>query len=133
MCTVRLLLLRMLNQCLRKLSHSHDLASVPRTSGNVKLLLPPRQSRGNSHFGLAFQPIKLKSPPGISPSFPSEISSLEAAKDFVNAHLDASKRDVLRWHLVIGALNGGEGSFTNVQLVLRNALDEEGGLLTETA
>jgi hypothetical protein len=36
---------------------------------------------------LAFQPIKLKSPPGISPSFPSEISSLEAAKDFVNAHL----------------------------------------------
>jgi hypothetical protein len=53
MCTVRLLLLRMLNQCLRKLSHSHDLASVPRTSGNVKLLLPPRQSRGNSHFGLA--------------------------------------------------------------------------------
>jgi hypothetical protein len=22
------------------------------TSGNVKLLLPPRQSRGNSHFGL---------------------------------------------------------------------------------
>ena len=77
---------------------------------------------------LAFQPIKLRSPPGISPPFPSEISSLEAAKDFVNEHLEASKRDVLRWHLVIGALNGGEGSFTNVQLVLRNALDEEGWL-----
>src|SRR6516225_5637458 len=26
------------------------------TSGNVKLLLPPRQSRGNSHYGLADKP-----------------------------------------------------------------------------
>src|SRR6516162_8148604 len=26
---------------------------VDPTSGNVKLLLPPRQSRGNSHYGLA--------------------------------------------------------------------------------
>jgi hypothetical protein len=32
------------------------------------------------------------------------------------------------WRLTIAALNGDPGSYTNVQLVLRNALDEEGWL-----
>jgi len=77
---------------------------------------------------LPFNPIKLKSPPGVSPPFPSAIDSIEAAKDFVSAHLDASKRNTLRWHLAIGALDGGEGSYTNAQLVMLNALDEEGWL-----
>jgi hypothetical protein len=77
---------------------------------------------------LPFEPLKLKSPPGVSPPFPSEIRSRQAAKDFVNAHLDAPKRDTLRWHLATVALNDGQGSYTNVQLVLRNALDEEGWL-----
>jgi hypothetical protein len=53
---------------------------------------------------LPFEPIKLKSPSGASPPF------------------------TLRWRLAIAALNGGPGSYTNVQLVLRNALDEEGWL-----
>jgi hypothetical protein len=76
---------------------------------------------------LPFEPIKLKSPSGASPPFPSEIRSIQAAKDFVIAHVDVPKRDTLRW-LAIAALNGGPGSYTNVQLVLRNALDEEGWL-----
>jgi hypothetical protein len=77
---------------------------------------------------LPFEPIKLKSPPGVSPPFPSEIRSIQAAKDFVDAHIDAPKRNTLRWHLAIGALNGGEGSYANAQLVMRNALAEEGWL-----
>jgi hypothetical protein len=77
---------------------------------------------------LPFEPIKLKSLPGVSPPFPSEIRSIQAAKDFVDAHIDAPKRTTLRWHLTIGALNGGEGSYANAQLVMRNALDEEGWL-----
>jgi hypothetical protein len=75
-----------------------------------------------------FEPIKLKSPPGASPPFPSEIRSIQAAQDFVNTHVDVPKRDTLRWRLAIAALNGDPGSYTNVQLVLRNALDEEGWL-----
>jgi hypothetical protein len=78
--------------------------------------------------GLPFESIKLKSPPGVSPPFPSEIRSIQAAKDFVDAHIDAPKRNTLRWHLAIGALNGSEGSYANAQLVMRNALDEEGWL-----
>jgi hypothetical protein len=35
---------------------------------------------------LPFQPIKLKSPPGVSPPFPSEICSIPVVKDFVNAY-----------------------------------------------
>jgi hypothetical protein len=31
---------------------AHDSEFCPWTSGYVKLLLPPRQSRGNSYFGL---------------------------------------------------------------------------------
>ena len=77
---------------------------------------------------MPFEPIKLNSPPGASPPFPSEIRSIQAAKDFVIAHVDVPKRDALRWRLAIAALNGGPGSYTNVQLVLRNALDEEGWL-----
>ena len=77
---------------------------------------------------LRFEPIKLKSPPSVSPPFPPEIDSIQAAKDFVSAHVDASKRDTLRWHLAIGALDGGEGSYANAQLVMLNALDEEGWL-----
>jgi len=46
----------------------------------------------------------------------------------VDRHLDAERRNTLRWHLAIGALDGGEGSHTNVQLVMLNALDEEGWL-----
>jgi len=49
---------------------------------------------------LPFEPIKLKSLPGVSPPFPSEIRSIQAAKDFVDAHIDAPKRNTLRWHLV---------------------------------
>jgi hypothetical protein len=75
-----------------------------------------------------FEPIKLKSSPGVSPPFPSEIDSIQAAKDFVNAHIDASKRNTLRWRLAIQALDGGEGSYANAQLVMLNALDEEGWL-----
>ena len=75
-----------------------------------------------------FEPIKLKSPPGVSAPFPSEIDSIQAAKDFVNAHIDASKRNTLRWYLAIGALEGGEGSYANVKLVMLNALEEEGWL-----
>jgi hypothetical protein len=75
-----------------------------------------------------FEPIKLKSPPGVTPPFPSEIRSIQAAKDFVDVHVDAAKRNTLRWCLAIGALNGGPGAYTNVQLVIRNALDEEGWL-----
>ena len=30
------------------------------TSGYVKLLLPPRQSRGNSHFGLGFGRLRIR-------------------------------------------------------------------------
>ena len=77
---------------------------------------------------LPFQPIKLKSPPGTSPPVPSRIDSIEAARNFVDRHLDAERRNTLRWHLAIGALDGGEGSHTNVQLVMLNALDEEGWL-----
>jgi hypothetical protein len=79
---------------------------------------------------LPFEPIKLKTPPAVSPPFPSEIRSIQAAKDFVDAHIDAPKRNTytLRWHLAIGALNGGEGSYANAQLVMRNALAEEGWL-----
>ena len=76
----------------------------------------------------AFEPIKLKSLPGVSPPFPSEICSIQTAKDFVDAHIDAPKRNTLHWHLAIGALNGGEGSYANAQLVMRNALAEEGWL-----
>jgi hypothetical protein len=46
----------------------------------------------------------------------------------VNTYVDVPKRDTLRWRLTIAALNGDPGSYTNVQLVLRNALDEEGWL-----
>jgi hypothetical protein len=77
---------------------------------------------------LPFEPIKLNSPPGASPPFPSEIRSIQDAKDFVNTYVDVPKRDTLRWRLTIAALNGDPGSYTNVQLVLRNALDEEGWL-----
>jgi hypothetical protein len=77
---------------------------------------------------LRFELIKLNSPPGASPPFPSEIRSIQDAKDFVNAYVDVPKRDTLRWRLAIAALNGDPGSYTNVQLVLRNALDEEGWL-----
>ena len=77
---------------------------------------------------LPFEPIKLRSPPGVLPPFPSEIGSVEAAKDFVNKHVDASKRNTLRWYLAIGALEGGEGSYANVKLVMLNALEEEGWL-----
>ena len=77
---------------------------------------------------LPFEPIKLKYLPDASPPFPSEIRSIQAAKDFVDAYIDAPKRNTLRWHVAIGALNGGEGSHANAQLVIRNALDEEGWL-----
>jgi hypothetical protein len=77
---------------------------------------------------LPFAPIKLKSPPDASPPFPSEIRSIQDAKDFVNTYVDVPKRNTLRWRLTIAALNGDPGSYTNVQLVLRNALDEEGWL-----
>ena len=77
---------------------------------------------------MPFESIKLNSPPGASPPFPSEIRSIQAAKDFVITHIDVPKRDTLRWRLAIAALNGGPESYTNVQLVLRNALDEEGWL-----
>jgi hypothetical protein len=59
---------------------------------------------------LPFEPIKLKSPPGASPPFPSEIRSIQAAKDFVIAHVDVPKRDALRWRLAIAALNGVQGA-----------------------
>jgi hypothetical protein len=75
-----------------------------------------------------FKLIKLKSPRGASPPFPPEIRSIQAAKNFVSAYIHAPKRSTLRWRLAIGALNGGEGSYLNAQLVLRNALDEEGWL-----
>ena len=77
---------------------------------------------------LPFEPIRLKSPPGVSPPFPSEIRSIQAAKDFVDAYIDPQKRNILRWHLAIGALNSDEGSYANAQLVMCNALDEEGWL-----
>jgi hypothetical protein len=76
---------------------------------------------------LPFEPIKPNSPPGASPPFPSEVRSIQDAKDFVNTYVDVPKRDTLRWRLTIAAL-GDPGSYTNVQLVLRNALDEEGWL-----
>ena len=75
-----------------------------------------------------FEPIKLKSPPGVSPPFPREIGSIQAAKDFVNTHVDVLRRDTLRWHLAIEALNAGQGTTTNAQLVITNALAEEGWL-----
>jgi hypothetical protein len=77
---------------------------------------------------LPFERIKLKSPPGLSPPLPREIDSIEAAREFVNTHLDAAMRNTLRWHLAIGALDGGEGCYANAQLVMLNALDEEGWL-----
>jgi hypothetical protein len=43
---------------------------------------------------LPFEPIKLKSLPGVSPPFPSEIHSIQAAKDFVDAHIDAPLKRV---------------------------------------
>jgi len=76
---------------------------------------------------LPFKPIRLKSPPDVSPPFPSE-TSIQAAKDFVDAYIDAQKRNRLRWHLAIGALNSGEGSYANAQLLMCSALDEEGWL-----
>jgi hypothetical protein len=36
---------------------------------------------------LPFEPIKLNSPPGASPPFPSEIRSIQDAKDFVNTYV----------------------------------------------
>jgi hypothetical protein len=42
---------------------------------------------------LPFEPIMLKSPPGASTPFPSEIRSIQAAKDFVNTYVDVPKRD----------------------------------------
>jgi hypothetical protein len=77
---------------------------------------------------LPFEPIRLKSPPGVKPQFPPEIRSIQAAKDFVDAYIDAQKRNTLRWHLAIGALNSGQGSNANAQLVMCNALAEEGWL-----
>jgi hypothetical protein len=34
---------------------------------------------------LPFEPIKPNSPPGASPPFPSEVRSIQDAKDFVNS------------------------------------------------
>lgn len=75
---------------------------------------------------LPFALINLKSPSGISPPFPSRITSMQAAREFVDTYVDAPRRNTLRWHLAITALNAGEGSCANAELVMRNALYEEG-------
>jgi hypothetical protein len=39
----------------RRVGQHHDFRPGGSTAGYVKLLLPPRQSRGNSYFGLAYR------------------------------------------------------------------------------
>src|ERR1700730_6048782 len=52
------------------------------TAGYVKLLLPPRQSRGNSHWGLGFKLNRMPAPWSMRPDMPSKRteSSLEVAR-----------------------------------------------------
>ena len=52
---------------------------VDPTSGNVKLLLPPRQSRGNSHYGLVMR------------AFAEELKSAQAKYDLMCSKSIASR------------------------------------------
>jgi hypothetical protein len=78
-----------------------------------------------------FKLIKLKKTPAGSPrTFPSEISTAQAAIEFVNS-LDPETRGKLHWRVVASVLNGlaaGQGSFDQAGRALRHALATEGWL-----
>src|SRR6516162_7077423 len=71
---------------------------VDPTSGNVKLLLPPRQSRGNSHYGLArtLAPYNGSANTGAIPNGVSNVSELVG--DFTNPILKPEAAEVVKQH-----------------------------------
>ncbi len=76
-------------------------------------------------------PIRLKTPPGVSPPFPSRISSVKAAIEFVNSHVEPARRSEFYWKVAIIALDAvanGRGSFVHARAAMHNALTTEGWL-----
>jgi hypothetical protein len=78
-----------------------------------------------------FMPIKLKkAPPGLAPTFPSEIRTAQAAIKFVNS-LDPKTRAKLHWRLAasaLAALDTGairQGAYDRANKAMRNALATE--------
>jgi hypothetical protein len=68
------------------------------TAGYVKLLLPPRQSRGNSHWGLAFKNTFLDSDP-VSVEQPLPYALAKACtKTAIAAHSNLPTRASRRVH-----------------------------------
>jgi hypothetical protein len=81
-----------------------------------------------------FMPIKLKkAPPGLAPTYPSEIRTAQAAIKFVNS-LDPKTRATLHWKLAasaLAALDTGairQGAYDRANKAMRNALTTEGWL-----
>jgi hypothetical protein len=76
-----------------------------------------------------FKLIKLRRPAGAT--FPSEISTPQAAVGFVNS-LDPETRAKLHWRVAASALNGvatRQGSFDQAGRAMRHALAQEGWLV----
>jgi hypothetical protein len=78
-----------------------------------------------------FMPIKLKkAPPGLAPTYPSEIRTAQAAIKFVNS-LDPKTRAKLHWKLAasaLAALDTGairQGAYDRANKAMRNALATE--------
>ena len=66
---------------------------------------------------LPFEPIKLNSPPGASPPFPSEIRSIQEAKNFVNTLVSASVMCPAFGHQhMIGRPPTGKGLLVGVRM-----------------
>ena len=78
-----------------------------------------------------FKLIKLKkTPAGSAKTFPSEISTPQAAIGFINS-LDPETRAKLHWRVAASVLNGlaaGQGSSDEAGSALRHALAQEGWL-----
>jgi hypothetical protein len=71
---------------------------VDPTSGNVKLLLPPRQSRGNSHYGLGqYSTTRIggqpSPPPGVRHRHPGSSAAVLAAKTLTTTFRSSSIRE----------------------------------------
>jgi hypothetical protein len=78
-----------------------------------------------------FKLIKLKRPAGAAKKFPSEISTPQAAVEFVNS-LDPETRAKLHWRVAASALNGvatRQGSSDQAGRAMRHALAQEGWLV----
>jgi hypothetical protein len=78
---------------------------------------------------LPFPPIRLKKPRNASPSFPSEIRSVQAAIRFINSHVGSeTRKDNLHWGAAISALNAVAtgGSYAHARAAMLEALTSEG-------